>query len=307
MRKHHDEKHHTDYHDEEMGDMAEAHIPSFTMNNGAEIPAQGFGTFMMSGDEVRKTLPSVFDLGIRHIDTAEAYRNEVAVGQAVKASGIDRDKLFITTKLFPQDYGTDVTMKAVDACLRRLDMDYIDLMLLHQPYGKYTEAWEVLSKAVEQGKIRSIGLSNFNRAKTQQILDLGGVVPQVMQVEINPRWNQHELKEWLQPKGVVFEAWYPLGHGDRSLLNRPVFTKLAKKYGKSNAQIILRWEFQEGDVTLPKSLNPAHIAQNIDIFDFQLTDDEMAEINQIPQSPYYHVPEQTPGFVSVHQDFDQQV
>lgn len=197
-------------------------------------------------------------------------------------------------------------MDAIDASLRRLDTEYVDLLLLHQPYGAYTEAWKVLEEAQKAGKVRSIGLSNFNEKKFQQVLDVADGTPQVLQIEINPRNNQHQIKEWLADKDVVFEGWYPLGHGDRALINSPVFTRLAEKYGKSNTQIILRWHLQERNVVFPKTGNPEHMRENLDIFDFELTDDEMAEVNAIPQSPYYVVSNEAPGFVLAESDFDQQ-
>lgn len=278
-----------------------------TLNNGVQIPQLGYGVFQMSSKEVEEHLPEAIGVGFRHIDTANAYYNEVAVGDVAKKSGIDREDFFITTKLWPQDYGKNKAMSAIDASLRRLDMDYVDLLLLHQLYGAYTEAWNVMEQAMKEGKVRAIGLSNFPRKKTQEVLDVADVVPQVVQVELNPRQNQHELKAWLAPKGVVFEGWYPLGHGDRSLLSMPVFTNLAEKYGKTPAQIVLRWEMQSGDVVFPKTLNPEHMKANIDIFDFKLTDDEMTEINAIPQRPYYTVPDKEPAFVKAPANFDQQL
>jgi len=281
-------------------------METFTMNNGLEIPALGYGTFMMSSAEVAKVLPKAIEVGYRHIDTANAYFNEVAVGQAIAQSGIGREEFFVITKLFPQDYTTERCMDAIDASLRRLDTEYVDLLLLHQPYGAYTEAWKVLEEAQKAGKVRSIGLSNFNEKKFQQVLDVADGTPQVLQIEINPRNNQHQIKEWLADKDVVFEGWYPLGHGDRALINSPVFTRLAEKYGKSNTQIILRWHLQERNVVFPKTGNPEHMRENLDIFDFELTDDEMAEVNAIPQSPYYVVSDEAPGFVLAESDFDQQ-
>ncbi len=281
-------------------------MQSLMMNNGVEIPQMGYGVFQMSSAEVAEHLPQAIEAGFRHIDTANAYYNEVAVGQVLKDSGIDRKDFFVTTKLFPRDYGKDACMKAIDASLRRLDMDYVDLLLLHQPYGAYTEAWKILEEAQREGKVRAIGISNFSHAKTQQILDVAEVVPQVLQVEINPRSNQHEMKEWLAPKGVVFEGWYPLGHGDKALQQLPVFQKLSEKYGKSPVQIILRWHIQSGNVIFPKTNNPAHMRDNLTIFDFALTDDEMAEIDAIPQQPYYNVPDETPAWMDTTFDFDQQ-
>lgn len=279
---------------------------TFNMNDGHVIPSVGYGVYLMSPAEVESHLPEAIEAGYRHIDTANAYFNEKAVGRVVRRSGIDRGEFFITSKLFPQDYGAEDCGKAIDATLRRLDTDYLDLLLLHQPYGRYTEAWQVMEEAVAAGKVRSIGLSNFNQAKTQEVLDVASVTPAVLQVEIHPYWNQHGMKAFLKDRNVTFEAWYPLGHGDAKLLAEPVFARLAEKYGRTPAQIILRWHLQEGNVVFPKTLNPVHMAENIDIFDFSLTDDEMAEINALPQRAYYDVPEEGPAFVLQHNDWDAQ-
>lgn len=188
-------------------------------------------------------------------------------------------------------------------------MDYIDLLLFHQPYGDYVGGWKAMEEAVAAGKVRSIGLSNFPVRKIEQIMEVATIKPAVLQVEINPYWNQHALKEQLAGIGlgdVVLEGWYPLGHGDRKLLAEPVFARLAAKYGKTAAQVILRWHYQEGNVTFPKTLNPQHMADNIDIFDFELTDDEMAEINALPQHAYYTVPDEAPAFVLAHNDYSRQ-
>lgn len=284
----------------------ESTITSMTMNNGLQIPQMGYGVFQMTSAQVLEHLPQAIEAGYRHIDTANAYFNEVAVGKVIRDSGIERKDFFLTTKLFPQDYGTQKCMDAIDASLRRLNMDYVDLLLLHQPYGEFTQAWKVLEQAQREGKVRSIGISNFNRQKTQQILDVAEVVPQVMQVEINPRNNQHNLKEWLAPKGVLFEGWYPLGHGDKRLMQLPVFLELSKKYGKSTAQIILRWHIQEGNVVFPKTMNPEHMRDNLSVFDFSLSDQEMAQINAIEQKPYYNVPDKTPAWMNQVFDFEQQ-
>lgn len=164
-----------------------------------------------------------------------------------------------------------------------------------------------MEEAVRAGKVRSIGLSNFSAAKVQQILDVAEIVPAVLQVEAHPYWNQHELKSRLAGHGIVFEAWFPLGHGDKALLAEPVFDELAARYGKTNAQVILRWHLQEGNVTFPKTLDPQHMADNIDIFDFELTDDEMARINALPQHAYYSVPDEPPAFATAVNDYSQQV
>lgn len=277
-----------------------------TMNDGHKIPQVGYGVFLMSPAEVEEHLPQAIQIGYRHVDTANAYFNEKAVGRVVNGSGIPREEFFITSKLFPQSYPYDQCKKDIDATLRRLNMDYLDLLLLHQPYGAYTQAWKAMEEAVAAGKVRSIGLSNFPQAKIQQILDVATIVPAVLQVEINPYWNQHALKQFLAGKDVTFEAWYPLGHGDAKLLGGPVFARLAQKYGKTPSQVILRWHVQEGNVVFPKTLNPEHMRENLDVFDFELTADEMAEINNLPQKPYYVIPDEPPAFVRQHNDYDAQ-
>lgn len=277
-----------------------------TMNDGHKIPQVGYGVFLMSPAEVEEHLPQAIQIGYRHVDTANAYFNEKAVGRVVNGSGIPREEFFITSKLFPQSYPYDQCKKDIDATLRRLNMDYLDLLLLHQPYGAYTQAWKAMEEAVAAGKVRSIGLSNFPQAKIQQILDVATIVPAVLQVEINPYWNQHALKQFLAGKDVTFEAWYPLGHGDAKLLGEPVFARLAQKYGKTPSQVILRWHVQEGNVVFPKTLNPEHMRENLDVFDFELTADEMAEINNLPQKPYYVIPDEPPAFVRQHNDYDAQ-
>ena len=277
-----------------------------TMNDGHEIPALGFGVYLMSSVEVEQYLPQAIETGYHHIDTANAYFNEVAVGKVVRESGVPREDFFITTKLFPQSYPYDQCKADIDATLERLGLDYVDLLLFHQPYGEYVEGWRAMEEAVAEGKVRSIGLSNFPVHKIEQIMEVATIKPAVLQVEINPYWNQHALKAELAKIGlgdVVFEGWYPFGHGDAKLLAEPVLAKIAEAHGKTPAQVILRWMLQEGDVTFPKTTNPQHIRDNFDVFDFELTDDEMARINALPQKAYYDVPEEAPDFVLVHNDY----
>ena len=281
-------------------------MQSLTMNDGHRIPQIGFGVFQMTSAEVEEHLPEAIAAGYRHIDTANAYFNEVAVGKAVRECGVPREELFVTSKLFPQSYPYEQCRQDIDATLERLGLDYLDLLLFHQPYGDYARGWKAMEEVVRAGKVRSIGLSNFPMHKIQQILDVAEIEPAVLQVEINPYWNQHELKAQLESHNVVFEGWYPFGHGDATLLAEPVFTRLAQKYNKTNAQVIMRWNIQESNVVFPKTLNPAHMADNIDVFDFELTADEMAEINALPQRAYYNVPEEPPAFVLVQNDYSQQ-
>lgn len=272
-------------------------MQNLTMNNGLTIPQLGYGVFQMTSAEVAGHLPEAIAAGYTHVDTANAYFNEVAVGEAIKASGVKREGLFVTSKLFPQDYPYEKCRRAIDDTLERLGLGYLDLLLFHQPYGEYVSGWKAMEEAVRDGKVRSIGLSNFSEAKIREILSVAEVRPAVIQVEINPRWNQHALKSAFAGESFVYEGWYPLGHGDKTLLAMPVFQKLAEKYGKSAAQVILRWHVQEGNVVFPKTLNPVHMADNLDVFDFELTADEMAEIDAVPQQAYYDVPDQAPDWV----------
>lgn len=281
-----------------------------TMNDGHTIPQLGFGVYMMTGDEIRRMVPEAIEAGYRHFDTANAYFNEVALGEALKATGTPREEFFITSKLFPQSYATAQCGPDIDATLERLGTDYLDLLLLHQPYGAYAEAWLALEEAVTAGKVRSIGLSNFPVHKIKEIMEIATIKPAVLQVEINPYWNQHELKAQLADMGlgdVTLEGWYPFGHGDKGIMEEPVLVEIARAHDKSVAQVILRWALQEGDVVFPKTLNPEHMRQNIDVFDFELTADEMARINAIPQHPYYVVPEEAPAFVLVQNDYAKQI
>lgn len=279
-------------------------MQNFTMNDSHSIPALGYGVFQMSSDQVREYLPKAIELGYRHIDTANYYFNEKAVGEVIARCGIPREELFVTTKFFPQSYSYERCKKDIDSTLARLGLDYLDLLLFHQPYGAYVDGWRAMEEAVQAGKVRSIGLSNFSAAKVQEILDVATIKPAILQIEINPYWNQHELKAALAEHNITFEGWYPLGHGDANLQAEPIFAELSAKYGKTAAQVIERWHFQEGNVIFPKTLNPEHMAENLDIFDFELAADEMAKINALPQKPYYVVPDEQPDFTKGDVDID---
>ncbi len=253
-----------------------------TLNNGTKIPQFGMGVFMVpEGEATKNACLEALKLGYRHIDTAHAYQNERSVGAAVRESGIPREEIWVTSKLWPSEYGEGKTMAGIDKMLSRLDIGYIDLLLLHQQVGDYMGAWKDMEKAVAQGKVRAIGLSNFESERLEEVCEAAAVKPAVLQVECHPYFQQEELKKRLAPYGTVIESWYPIGHGDPGLINEPVFTELAQKYSKTNVQVILRWHIQAGNIIFPKSTNPQHIRDNSDIFDFALTDDEMARIKAI--------------------------
>lgn len=259
-----------------------------TLNNGSKIPQFGLGVFMIDGDSsTKKACLEAFNMGYRHIDTAHAYNNERGVGVAVKESGIKREEIWITSKLWPSEYGEGKTLEAIDKMLSRLDTDYIDLLLLHQQFGDYIGAWKDMEKAVAQGKVKGIGLSNFESERLEEIFAVATIKPAVLQVECHPYFQQNQLKERIAPFDTKIECWYPIGHGDTRLIDEPVFTKLSNKYRKSNVQIILRWHIQEGNIIFPKSTNPEHIRDNFDIFDFELTNEEMQEIKNMDSGIRY--------------------
>lgn len=256
-----------------------------TLNNGIQMPMAGIGTFLLSPDEAETSVESALAGGCRLIDTANAYLNEKAVGRAMKASGLKREEIFLETKLWPSFYEQ---ADAVDRTLERLDTDYIDLLLIHQPAGNYAAGYRLMEQAVKAGKVRSIGLSNFTQAQIQEILDLCGVKPAVLQTEVHPYSQERELKEFLSKEGMVLQAWYPLGHGDAKLIQEPLFAQLGRKYGKTSAQIILRWHIQAGNIVIPGSKNPDHIRDNFALFDFALTEEEMAQIAAMDQKNRYY-------------------
>lgn len=265
------------------------------LNDGLEIPSIGFGTFMIPADGTTyETVKTAIDLGIRHIDTATAYFNEQEVGQAMKDSDVEREDIWITSKLWLQDYEYEDAKKAIDLSLEKLGTDYMDLYLLHQPYGKVDEAWRALEEAKEEGKILSIGVSNMTPKLWNKWVPDFDSIPSVNQVEFNPYIQQKELKEILNQLDVKIQAWGPLGRGNADLLNNPVILELAKKYGKNAGQIILRFENQEGIIVFPKSLNPERIKSNMEIFDFKLTDSEMDKLRALDTGKGSHDPD-APG------------
>lgn len=262
------------------------------LNDGNVIPQIGFGVFLIPNDgSTYNAVKMALQSGYRHIDTAAAYFNEEEVGQAVRESGIKREEIFVTSKLWLQDYGYEAAKKGIDTSLRKLGVDYIDLYLLHQPYFDTIGAWKALVEAQKEGKIKSIGVSNMTPRLFNDFISQTKIKPAVNQVECNPYFQQKELREVLKKHGTLLEAWYPLGHGNKELLNNEILVKLAQKYHKSAVQIILRWHIQEGSIALPKATSEAHIKDNIDVFDFALSDEEMAQIRALDTGKGTHNPE----------------
>ena len=276
-----------------------------TLNNGLNMPMAGIGTFLLSPDEAEASVLAALEDGYRLIDTANAYVNEKAVGRAMKKSGLKREEIFLETKLWPSFYEND---DAVDKTLERLGTDTIDLLLIHQPAGNYVAGYRQMEKAYKEGKVKAIGLSNFNQGQIEEILGLCQVKPAVLQTEVHPYFQEQELKKFLSKEGMVIQAWYPLGHGDKALLEEPLFTELGKKYGKTNAQIILRWHIQDGNIVIPGSKNPAHIKDNFDLFDFSLTEEEMGEIAALDKNTRYYTstPEMLEMYAKTVPDVDGQ-
>lgn len=256
--------------------------PHLVLNDGNRIPQFGLGVYQIpDGEPTVTAVRQALEMGYRHIDTAHAYQNERSVGRAIRDSGVPRDEIWVTTKLWPSEYGEGPTVKAIGRMLDRLATDHIDLLLLHQQFGDYLGAWKDMERAVADGTVRSIGISNFESDRLEDLCEHATIKPAVNQVECHPYYPQDELRRRLAPWGTIIESWYPLGHGDSGLLGEPVLAELGRNHGRTPAQIILRWHIQRGNVIFPKSTNPEHIAANMDIFDFTLSDDEMARIAEL--------------------------
>lgn len=276
-----------------------------TLNNGIKMPMAGIGTFLLSPDEAEASVLAALEYGYRLIDTANAYMNEKAVGRAMKHSGVAPEDIFLETKIWPCFYEEN---DAIDKTLERLDTDYIDLLLIHQPAGNYVAGYRQMEKAYKEGKVKAIGLSNFNEDQIKEILDICEVKPQILQTEVHPYSQEKALKAFLDKEGIVIQAWYPLGHGDKTLIEEPLFAEFGTKYGKSSVQIILRWHIQDGNIVIPGSKNPDHIKDNFDIFDFALTDVEMEQIAAMDKQKRYYTstPELLEKYVTMVPDVDGQ-
>ena len=263
-------------------------IPILEMNNKLKIPQVGFGVFLIKdNDEAEKCCLEAFKLGYRHIDTAHLYGNEKGVGEAIRKSGIPREQIFLTSKIWQNECGEGVTENAINRMLKRFNLPYIDLLLIHWPVGDYCGAWKDMEKAVEAGKIKSIGLSNFKKKNLDDILKIAKIMPVVDQVECHPYDPCDDLRVELDKIHCYIEAWSPIGRGNQELLKEEIFVELGKKYNKTVPQIILRWHIEKGNIIFPKSSNPVHIKENIEIFDFKLTKEEIEKIDGLKRQPIF--------------------
>ena len=261
-------------------------METITLNNGLNCPVIGIGTYMLAPKDAQNSVKEALRMGYSLVDTANAYVNERAVGRGIRESGVDRKQVFLSTKLWPSEYENP---NAVDETLERLGVDYVDLLYIHQPAGNWLAGYRQLEKAYREGKAKSIGISNFEGKYIAELETKWEIAPQFIQVEAHPYFTQTELRVTLDKYGIKLMSWYPLGHGDKSLMEEPVFVELGKKYGKTPAQVILRWHTQMGFVVIPGSKNVAHIKDNLDILDFTLTEDEMARIALLDKGErYYH-------------------
>ncbi|MBR2332091.1 MAG: aldo/keto reductase [Alistipes sp.] len=280
-------------------------VPYVKLNNGVEMPRFGLGTFSVSNDDCKQACLVALKAGYRHIDTAHAYNNESGVGVAIKESGIPRKEIWVTSKLWPTEYGEGVTLKAIDAMLERLGLEYIDLLYIHQPIGDYVGAWKDMEKAYKQGKIRALGISNCDAKEEayQAIVKKMNIKPAVHQIECHLYAQRLDMRKKHEPYGIVTECWFPLGHGNKELLSDPNIAAIAKKHKKTIVQIILRWHIQEGFSVIPGNTNPDWIKENISIFDFKLDDEDMAVMRSLnKEKRFYNMSlEQLENFVFARQ------
>ena len=278
-------------------------METIRLNNNLECPVVGIGTFMLSPADAENSVREALKMGYRLIDTANAYVNERAVGRGMKESNVNREEIFLSTKLWPSEYENP---NAVDETLERLGVEYVDLLYIHQPAGNWLAGYRQLEKAYQEGKAKAIGISNFEGKYIAELETQWEIVPQFIQVEAHPYFTQTELRKTLDKYGIRLMSWYPLGHGDKSLINEPVFAELGKKYLKTPAQVILRWHIQMGFVVIPGSKNVDHIRDNLNILDFTLTDEEMAEIAKLDKGVRYYnrTDEALAGFASWRPDFE---
>lgn len=274
-------------------------VPQITLNNGVQIPQLGLGVWQTkNGDEVVSAIHAAIDSGYRMIDTAALYANEEGVGKAIRTASVPREELFVTTKLWNNDHGHDAALKAFDESLKRLGLDYIDMYLIHWPVPEldiYVETWQALEEIYASGRVKAIGVCNFNPEHLDKLLESAKIVPAVNQIELHPRLQQAELRDYCSDKGIHVESWSPIGGTGGDLLQDETLVAIAKKYGKSTAQIVIRWHLQLGLIVIPKSVHAQRIQQNIDVFDFELDNDDIAIIANLNTD--------TPGRSSSNSDY----
>jgi 2,5-diketo-D-gluconate reductase A len=272
-------------------------METVTLNNGIQMPILGFGVFQVGPDETEKAVSDALAAGYRLIDTAAAYGNEEAVGAAIAKSGLPRDELFITTKLWVQDAGEENTTRAFEDSLAKLGLDYIDLYLIHQPFGDYYAEWRAMQQINKDGRARAIGVSNFAADRLLDLVLNNEITPAVNQIETNPFHQRADDQELLAAEGVQIESWGPFAEGRNGLFSNPLLTEIGAAYGKSVAQVVLRWLIQRGVVVIPKTVNPDRMAQNLDVFDFTLTDEDLAKIATLDEGSSQFFDHRDPAMV----------
>ena len=268
-----------------------------TLANGVKMPQLGYGVYQVTKEECERCVLDALDVGYRAIDTAQSYFNEAEVGEAIAKSGIDRKEIFLTTKVWIEHYGSENTKISVLKSMEKLKTDYIDLVLLHQPFADYYGAYRALEDLYEEGKLRAIGVSNFYPDRLVDIASFARIKPMVNQIETHPLNQQIEGHEWLEKYGVIHEAWAPFGEGRGNMFTNPVLQEIGKKYDKTVAQVILRWQLQRGIVIIPKSTHKERMAQNLDVFDFTLTDEDMQDIAALDTKTSSFFSHQDPAMV----------
>lgn len=258
-------------------------VPPIILNNGIEMPQLGFGVWQVPDDEAEQAVATALESGYRSIDTAAIYGNEEGTGKAIATSGIPREDLFVTTKLWNSDQGYDSTLRAFDTSLEKLGLDYLDLYLIHWPLpsrGKYIDTYKAFEKLYSDGRVKAIGVSNFYPEYLEKLIEATSVIPAVNQIELHPQLQQHAAREYHAEQGIATEAWSPLGSG-KGLLEVPAIVAIAQKHNRTPAQIVLRWHIQQGNVVIPKSVTPSRIRENIDVFDFSLDAEDIAAISAL--------------------------
>jgi diketogulonate reductase-like aldo/keto reductase len=258
-------------------------VPPIILNNGVEMPQLGFGVWQVPDDEAEQAVATALESGYRSIDTAAIYGNEEGTGKAIATSGIPREDLFVTTKLWNSDQGYDSTLRAFDTSLEKLGLDYLDLYLIHWPLpsrGKYIDTYKAFEKLYSDGRVKAIGVSNFYPEYLEKLIEATSVIPAVNQIELHPQLQQHAAREYHAQQGIATEAWSPLGSG-KGLLEVPAIVAIAQKHNRTPAQIVLRWHIQQGNVVIPKSVTPSRIRENIDVFDFSLDAEDIAAISAL--------------------------